>query len=226
MKLNTKNPIYIVIYGAITSLIFTAAIMSLDAASRPTVRQNELVARQRAIVELFDLGNTDEMTSDQIISVYEKQVAPVEQNDGVLTDPNSGQSYPTLKAVDDGGTLIGYAFPVSGTGFWARITGYAALTPDLDEIVGVTFLQHQETPGLGGRLTEAAFRDAFEGMPATVPDDGGPILTVGGGRDPQRNVDAITGATGTSRAVERFLNQDIRQFRRAAKAAGLPGGTP
>ena len=38
-----------------------------------------------------------------------------------------------------------------------------------------------------------------------------------------RHVDAVTGATGTSTAVERFLNENIPAFRRAAKAAGLIG---
>ncbi len=221
MTLNTKNPVYIIIYGAVTSLVFTAGIMALDAASRPTVKRNQQVAERKAIGEVLGLGDVDSMSDAEIVETYQTQIRRHEP----LTDEESGQSYDVLAGYDgdpnDGGALIGYAFPVSGTGFWARITGYLALTPDLSEIIGVTFLQHQETPGLGGRLTEEDWREKFEGLPATVPDDGGPILTVGGGKNPDRNVDAITGATGTSRAVERFINQDIRRFRRAAKAEGL-----
>ena len=130
--------------------------------------------------------------------------------------------------IRDKANVLGYAFDVSGVGFWARIDGYLAVTPDLGRVIGVVFLQHSETPGLGGRLTEARWRGKFRGLDVTAPAAGGPFLTIGGEvpagpESPRygRHVEAITGATGTSTAVATFLNQRIAEFRRAAKAAGL-----
>ncbi len=62
----------------------------------------------------------------------------------------------------------------------------------------------------------------------TPPPSGRAFVYVGqtrpaGPDDPRygRSVDAITGATQTSRAVERFVNESIGRFRRAAAAAGM-----
>ena len=125
--------------------------------------------------------------------------------------------------------VIGRAFAVSGVGFWASIEGILALSPDLQRVTGVVFLRHSETPGLGGRITERQFRDQFRrGLRATPPDAGGQYIYIGGAKpagpgDPRwgRRVDAVSGATGTSTAVERFLNADLARFRAAVEAEGL-----
>jgi Na+-transporting NADH:ubiquinone oxidoreductase subunit C len=126
-----------------------------------------------------------------------------------------------------GNPVVGYAFPISGIGFWATIRGYLAVSPDGAHTLGIAFLDHAETPGLGGRITERGFRRQFVGLDVSR-SIGGRFVTIGherpsGPADPLygRYVDAITGATGTSLALEKFLNADIARFRQAAEAAGL-----
>ncbi len=145
--------------------------------------------------------------------------------------------------------VLGYAFPIRGQGFWAPITGLLALSPDLSETRGIVFLEHSETPGLGGRITEGEFRDQFRpsgrangrGLVLTAPrpargrqDDDAPPARIAidaerpspGDLGYAQHVVAITGATGTSDAVEAFLNHGLESFYRAAVAAGLSGDDP
>lgn len=232
-----KSPAYVLLYAAVVSTLFTAGIMALHAATRDVVERNERLFEQKAIVELFGLGDVETLSDTEIVDLYEKRTTRFED----IVDPLTGEKHDVYWAVDENGEVIGLAFPVSGTGFWGRIDGYVAVTPDLflsetiarwdgevafppevknlSKIIGITFLKHQETPGLGGRITERDWRRKFVGLDIT-PNPGGQFIYIGG-EIPQagsprtgRHVDAISGATGTTRALERFLNEQIPVFYR------------
>jgi Na+-transporting NADH:ubiquinone oxidoreductase subunit C len=86
--------------------------------------------------------------------------------------------------------------------------------PEGKEILGIAFYSHSETPGLGGRISEDWFAGQFAGLPLH-PIAGDRkifyLVPAGTGKNPGQ-LDAITGATGTSRAVEAFLNRDLDGF--------------
>ena len=93
---------------------------------------------------------------------------------------------------DDARTkVLGYAVPgTSPNGYGGDIRLMAGLTAGR-AVVTYQVLAANETPGLGSKLGDAAFAAQFAGQPAAalrVKKDGGPI-------------DALTGATITSRAV-------------------------
>ena len=230
--MNVNRPQYVLVFAAAVSAVFTAGIMSLHAVTEARIKRNAALFEEKALVELFGLNEGRQLTEKQAAELYRKHIRRPgkEQTDKFLTDPQSGVTFELIEAVkiDPAGgrpRVVAYAFPVWGVGFWARIDGYLAVTPDLTKVVGITFLKHSETPGLGGRITELQWREKFRGLTITPPQAGSKTIYVGGqkeGRARQgRRVDAITGATGTSSAVETFLNQRLRQFRRAAVAAKL-----
>lgn len=70
-------------------------------------------------------------------------------------------------------------------------------------VSGVSVVRHSETPGLGANITGGEFQRRFVGIPAgtevKVKKDGG-------------QVDAITGATVSSRAVANAVNEALRVF--------------
>jgi Na+-transporting NADH:ubiquinone oxidoreductase subunit C len=229
MKLNVNHPAYVLAFAGVVSAGFTAAIMALHAAAEPTVRRNARLFEQRALVEAFALDEGRPLTDEQVLAAYRRHVRRGRR----IADPQTGTDFELIETVrTDPATgaeeAVGYAFAVWGVGFWARIDGYLAVTPDLGEVIGLVIVRHSETPGLGGRITEKAWRDAFRGLRVAPPAGGGRLLYVGGPRpagpdDPRhrRRVDAITGATGTSAAMERLLNERLAEFRRAAGRAGL-----
>lgn len=102
-----------------------------------------------------------------------------------------------------------YAFPFTGSGLWGTVEGYAGISTDLTELLGVVFVNHEETPGLGGRIDELEYREQFRDIDLTDETGGAYIVTTpaSGG-----NVDAIAGATQTSNAVVNMLNNDIEWF--------------
>ena len=116
----------------------------------------------------------------------------------------------------DGKTVAGYAFPVGGPGFWGPIYGMVAVDPDASKIIGIAFYKHSETPGLGARIGETWFTNQFEGL-RLFPIEGEKkifyLRPEGVGKSPNE-LDAVTGATGTSRGVEAFLNQELDHFLR------------
>lgn len=87
-------------------------------------------------------------------------------------------------------TKIGYAFKATGSGYGGNIDILVGLDNNF-EIKGVSIISQTETPGVGSKITESSFTDQFKGL--SVSDI---ALKSEGGK-----VDAITGATISSRAV-------------------------
>jgi Na+-transporting NADH:ubiquinone oxidoreductase subunit C len=57
----------------------------------------------------------------------------------------------------------GYVIPVNGFGLWDAIYGYLALKPDGDTIIGISWYDQKETPGLGANIAESYWQNLFEG---------------------------------------------------------------
>nr|MCU0983016.1 FMN-binding protein [Pirellulaceae bacterium] len=132
-----------------------------------------------------------------------------EQTEGPLTiyrllgdDP---QAEPELIAMD-----------VAGPGLWGPIRGFVSLEPDWNTIRGVTFHDHNETPGLGAEISQASFLDQFRGK-RLLTDDGAPGLSVvSSGAEGAFQVDGISGATITCDRVQdimRHLAEQIKEKR-------------
>jgi Na+-transporting NADH:ubiquinone oxidoreductase subunit C len=114
----------------------------------------------------------------------------------------------------EGQTIKGYALAVGGPGFWGPIQGMVGISPDATRVLGIAFIKHSETPGLGGRITESWFTDQFKDLPL-YPIKGDQnifYLKPAGTARAANELDAITGATNTSSAVEAFLNQELDHF--------------
>ncbi len=230
MKVNVNGPGYVLGFTAAISVVLTAAITSLQVATAAKVRQNEALREEKALASVFGLGDAARMSPSEIAATVRSRV----QRGLVVRDPETGRAFDFFRAyraqAEPGAPrsdadVEAVAFRFAGTGFWARITGLMALKPDLSQITGLVFLDQAETPGLGGRIMEKEFQDRFAGLNAARPAEGARFIYIGGGapqsdNDPRagRYVDAITGATQTSLAVGRFLDENLRQFHRAMES--------
>lgn len=105
---------------------------------------------------------------------------------------------------DAQGELLGYAIPSAGPGFQDTISLIYGYMPAKRMVVGMEILQSRETPGLGDKIyKDAAFVANFHAL-AIDPE----ILAVKKGTKSAANqVDAITGATISSKAVVRIVNE-------------------
>lgn len=106
-----------------------------------------------------------------------------------------------------------YAIHISGRGLWSVVKGFLAFEKDLETVAGITFYEHNETPGLGGEVDQPYFQKEFVGkkffeqgkvLDFAIVKHGQPLN--------DHSVDGISGATMTSNGVMNFLNSDYRVY--------------
>ena len=109
-----------------------------------------------------------------------------------------GVMYPVFYTLD-GGEVVGLAVEAPGHGGYSGdIVIMIGVDRRRSEILGVEIVSHSETPGVGAQVEKEAFRSQWQGLSAaasaSLRGDGG-------------NIDAITGATYSSRAMIDGTNQ-------------------
>lgn len=111
-------------------------------------------------------------------------------------------------AVIDGNNISKVVFPVQGYGLWSTIYGFTALSfkDKQPEIAGLTFYQQAETPGLGARITEAGWRQTWNGKKPYDKEGLAHIVLLKRGAKADNEVDGIAGATLTGKGVESLMN--------------------
>jgi len=118
--------------------------------------------------------------------------------------------YATVYLIREGGKLQQVILPVRGAGLYSTLYGFIALGSDLRTVIGLKFYEQGETAGLGAEVDNPRWLAQWEGKVA-LDRAGRPVLQVvkGGVRpgDPDaiHKVDAISGATITSKSVQNLL---------------------
>ncbi|GAB4233544.1 MAG: Na(+)-translocating NADH-quinone reductase subunit C [Chlamydiales bacterium] len=125
---------------------------------------------------------------------------------------------------------IGYVFPVNGYGLWDAIYGYIAIKPDGNTVIGISWYEQKETPGLGANISEAEWQRQFYGKHIFQPSPDGDtnfqtaslgIIVVRGkveevlGNTPKSisAVDGMAGATLTGNGVEKAYKDVLNAYR-------------
>ncbi len=114
------------------------------------------------------------------------------------------------KVKSDGGDLETLILPIEGYGLWGTLYGFLAVESDLSTVVGLTYYEHKETPGLGGEVDNPRWKALWPGR-AIFDGSGERVLEVIKGaagpvaQDPNR-VDGLSGATITSRGVTNMID--------------------
>jgi len=122
------------------------------------------------------------------------------------------------------GALLGFAIEAAGMGYQDTIRVLYGYAPDRDAIVGIEVLDSKETPGLGDKIeTDPDFLENFVRLDATLGADGSDlahdIVSVKHGTKSEPwQIDAITGATISSDAIARILNESAGRIVPAIRA--------
>jgi len=110
-----------------------------------------------------------------------------------LIPEESGDGYETV------------VLPVSGYGLWGIMYGYLALEGDGNTVRGIGFNDHQETPGLGGEIDNPRWLQQWPDKQIYGENNNVVFQVVKDGADSEHEVDALAGATLTSRGVENLI---------------------
>lgn len=110
---------------------------------------------------------------------------------------------------DENNNSIGYALPCEGNGFQGKIRLIVGIDKELKNLLGLEVLEQVETPGLGTKVTEYPFTTQFVNLKVN------PEIEWVKGAKPQNpnEIQAITGATISSKAVVRIINEGIRKLK-------------
>lgn len=198
-----KKPlVYPVVFMILLTALFTFLLAFINASTIDEIERQEELSIQRSILYIFDIPYK-ELDDRDITKRYTQNISSsIEKNRKIYR-----------YTLND--TIKGYAFEFSGSGLWGTITGHIAFTPSFDQILGVNFIRHSETPGLGGRIDEVTYKDQFRSISVMTGD---PLIyrpaTNG-------NIDSISGATLTSKAVKDIINDFIPKIKSYAKEVGL-----
>ena len=186
------------------TLFFTSVVSAVKLFNEEKIETNQRVKLQKIILQVLGMPEGKGASDMDVVQTFEARVKRVEVKEKDLY----------VGYEKDGKTISGYAFPVGGPGFWGPIFGMVAVDPNASKILGIAFYRHSETPGLGARMTEDWFTEQFIGLPLYPVEEDKKIfyLRAAGPKKGPNELDAITGATGTSRGIEAFLNEELDRF--------------
>ena len=229
--MNTNSNVYTVIYTTLVVVVVAAVLAFVSSKLGPAQQANAKAETLRQMMVAAQVGTTEELyqsKNDQVLQLYADNIQEafaIDLDGDKVKDLNIEKSNielidnlkPQNKAVKAEGeaTLPVYIFksgktvvPIYGAGLWGPIWGYIAFEKDHQSIAGAYFDHESETPGLGAKIKdEPWFREKFIGKKAAFGND--PIFKIlkNAEEDGSENaVDAITGATMTSKGLNEAVN--------------------
>ncbi|MBX3127966.1 MAG: FMN-binding protein [Polyangiaceae bacterium] len=187
-------------------------------ATLPRIQQNQAEAMQAAIYKVLPNASAIEplaLKGDQLVPFTGPAGAPTKERLIYL-------------GKDARGDVVGYAVPAEGPGFQDTIKLLYGYDPSRRAVIGMEVLESRETPGLGDKIIfDPHFKANFEELKVEPKLE----LVKKGEKTAPNQVDAITGATISCRAVVSILNQSTQEWLPrigdgASKTARVPGGQP
>lgn len=201
-----NKTVYSIGYILIISVFFATLVSSVKLANEDRIERNEQVKFQQTIFKVLGIVLKESLQDHEINRIFDERIEKIVYN--------NREFY--IAYEEDGSSIRGYAFPVEGPGFWGVIRAMVAVNSDGSEIIGISFYEHSETPGLGARISEDWFTEQFSGLPIHTIEGDNSIFTLSPERPDKKynELDAVTGASRTSDAVESFLNNELDLFLR------------
>ncbi len=181
------------------------ALVGTVQATAPAIKRNQLAALQKAALKVvpeaakmkklaFEGGKLQESTSD---------------------------SPELLGTYDKSGKFVGYAIVAVGSGYAGDIRLLYGYSPAKKKIVGFNVLESKETPGIGDKIfKDQSFVDCFSALEPS-PEI---VAVKKGSRSKPNEIDAISGATISTNAVVKGINDANKKWLGKLPAEGLAGG--
>ena len=178
----------------------------------PIINENKREALERAVFKVVPQAR-----QQHYFSLDEQGLTRLSED--AIADANVFAGY------DTNGKLAGIALEASAPGYQDAVRTLYGYSPACECIVGITVLESKETPGLGDKVeTDARFLANFEALDARLNTDKSAMLhdieTVKHGTKTEPwQIDAISGATITSKAIGRGLRESTRNVPAGADQA-------
>lgn len=183
-----KNALRVIIFVLLMSTFSGILLVGVNVYTSPLVAKNEELKLKSSVLDALEIP----YNKSNILEIFAQNVKTA------FVDKYSFYHAP------DGAM----AFEFSGPGLWGPITGILSLEKDLKSIRKIKVTYQNETPGLGGRIAESDYLKQFKNKKISPRL----IFTPEGTAAQDNEVDAITGATGSSRAFEKLINENLQKY--------------
>ena len=185
MKDNLTMLLFILVLGS----ILTTSLVVVDAYTKPMIERNASIKLKGSVLSALDIPFEQESV-DEVFAAR-------------ISERTAGDATVYIGA---DGTI---ALPFEGSGLWGPIKGVLAMDESLETIRGITIMQQEETPGLGSRIAEDVYLDTFRNKRFGR----GLVLTTPGRANLDNEIDGISGATLSSKAFVKILNDEYAHYR-------------
>ena len=183
------GPIRLIATLGLAGLFSGLILVSAYLATQPLIKRNQEEALEAAIYRVLPGAETRKVFVEK---------------DGKLVEAPSAEGVEAIFAgYDPDGKLVGYGITSAGSGFQDVIDLIYGYDPYKKQVIGMEVLESRETPGLGDKIVkDQNFLGNFKAL-EVVPE----IIAVASGTKSKENeVDSISGATISSKAVVRIMN--------------------
>ena len=236
--MNTNSNTYTVIYTTLVCVLVAALLAFVSQLLKPKQEANEKAETISQILTAagFDekahwqeIGNAatldfykENLADAFVVNAQGETVATLDKDKAVIYTPSdlkvqnraikAGKDFEVpVYTFTNGVTVV----PVYGAGLWGPVWGYLSFDASLDNIEGAYFDHESETPGLGGKIKDdPSFRAQFKGKNVNFEDARAFEIVKGGAPADKRNaIDAISGATMTSKGLDEAINNWVGAFK-------------
>ena len=201
---SSPSSLRLVLTLAIAGLVSGMAIIGIYEATLPTITENKARELREAVFKVLP-------------GVSQMQALVYRDGELIVVEAPDKDEPVIYGGYDEQGDFVGYAMPAAGPGFQDTIGILYGYNPAEKIVVGMEVLESRETPGLGDKIyKDAVFVGGFSSL-SVEPE----IVAVKKGTKSQPNeIDAITGATISSKAVVRIINEAHAQWSAQLPAPG------
>jgi electron transport complex protein RnfG len=188
------SPVKLILTLGVAGLLSGLAIVGIYEATLPTITAYKAKVLREAVFKVLP-GTT--------------RIEKLHYTDGCLQASTSEQDDSIYAGYDSKEVLVGYAITGEGPGFQDIIGLLYGYLPDKRVIVGMEVLESRETPGLGDKI----YKDAdFIANFLELAIDPTIVMVKKGRKSAPNEVDAISGATISSKAVVRIINESNEKW--------------
>ncbi|WP_189443162.1 Na(+)-translocating NADH-quinone reductase subunit C [Salinicola rhizosphaerae] len=149
----------------------------------------------------------DPQTFDQFDAAKDPATSRTLSGDDDIAGIGRQENFSTVYLVGDPENPDQIVLPIRGQGLWGLMEGFLSVRGDGNTIVGLSYYDQSETPGLGGEVDNPRWKAKWDGKKIYENGDyqDPQIQLVKGGASGEYEVDALSGASLTSRGVTNML---------------------
>jgi electron transport complex protein RnfG len=186
----------------VLAMVFGTALAGIQVKLGPIIEANKINETMEKIPALV-LG---EERAQKVMEA--KNLLVIESRMVEIKKEGMKKFYTVYDARFKDGSPAGFVAKASGQGYADKIEVLLGLDPSGNTITGIFILDQKETPGLGNRILEKPWRDLFADKSSAIP-----LVVVKGGAKGEGEIDAISGATISSKSVTQIVNKTIADLR-------------